>query len=121
MLSSKRWAAATLVGVLAGFVGGLLGVGGGIIVVPFLVLVLGLSQYQASGTSTATIAVAAAVAVVVFGIDEQVDVTAAGWLIVGAAAGAVVGARYLERIPAAWLTRGFAAVMVVAAVRMLIT
>lgn len=89
-------------------------------VVPGLVLFLGIDQLRASATSTATIAAAAAAAVITFGADRAVDLGAAGWLVIGAMAGAALGARYVERIPDRWLTRGFAALMLLAAVRMVI-
>ncbi len=44
-----------LIGVLAGFTGGALGLGGGIVIVPALVFILGFSQHQAQGTSLAVI------------------------------------------------------------------
>ncbi|PKP40604.1 MAG: permease [Bacteroidetes bacterium HGW-Bacteroidetes-12] len=44
-----------LVGLLAGFTGGALGLGGGIIIVPALVFILGFTQHQAQGTSLAVI------------------------------------------------------------------
>ena len=42
-----------LVGLIAGIVSGTLGVGGGIVIVPALMLILGFSQHQAQGTSLA--------------------------------------------------------------------
>lgn len=108
----------TGIGVAAGFVGGLFGVGGGVIVVPGLILFLGIDQIRASATSTATIAAAAAGALVLFGSESAVDLTAAGWLVAGAVVGAALGARYVDRVPTVWLTRGFAALMLIAAVRM---
>ncbi|MDX9847745.1 MAG: sulfite exporter TauE/SafE family protein [Tenuifilaceae bacterium] len=44
-----------VIGLLAGFTGGSLGLGGGIIIVPALVLIMGFSQHQAQGTSLAVI------------------------------------------------------------------
>jgi len=41
------------IGVFAGFISGLVGVGGGVVIVPALVFFLGLTQQQAQGTSTA--------------------------------------------------------------------
>lgn len=46
-----------IIGLLAGLLSGLVGVGGGIIMVPLLVLFLGFNQYQAQGTSLAVLAV----------------------------------------------------------------
>lgn len=44
-----------LIGLLAGFLGGLVGIGGGLVIVPMLVLLAGFSQYEAQGTSIATL------------------------------------------------------------------
>ncbi|MDX9770347.1 MAG: sulfite exporter TauE/SafE family protein [Tenuifilaceae bacterium] len=44
-----------VIGLLAGFTGGSLGLGGGIIIVPALVFIMGFSQHQAQGTSLAVI------------------------------------------------------------------
>ena len=43
-----------VIGLIAGFVGGTMGVGGGIVMVPALIFVLGFTQHQAQGTSLAT-------------------------------------------------------------------
>ena len=42
------------IGLLAGFLGGLVGVGGGIIIIPLLIMMLGLTQHQAQGTAIFT-------------------------------------------------------------------
>ena len=46
-----------LIGVLAGILSGLVGVGGGVVMVPLLVLLLGFNQHQAQGTSLAVLVV----------------------------------------------------------------
>lgn len=46
-----------IIGLLAGFLSGILGVGGGVVMVPLMVLLLGFSQHQAQGTSLAVLAV----------------------------------------------------------------
>ena len=107
-----------LLGVAAGLVSGLFGVGGGVIVVPGLVLWFALDQHRASGTSTATIVASATAAAVLFSVGSAVDWSAAGWIFVGSGVGAAVGATALSRVPEVWLTRAFTALLAVAAARL---
>jgi uncharacterized protein len=109
---------AVAIGAVAGFLSGLLGIGGGVIVVPGLVLLLGLDQYAASATSAATIVLSASAAVIAFGAKGSVDWGVAAIILIGSATGAWIGAKYLERIPEYLLAGVFSLVMVVAAVRM---
>ena len=74
---------------------GLLGVGGGIVMVPLLVAVAHLSQHQAHATSLAAVVLMAAVGAATFGADGQVDVGLAGLLAAGALFGAPLGARIM--------------------------
>lgn len=46
-----------IIGIMAGILSGLVGVGGGVVMVPMLVLFLGFSQHQAQGTSLAVLVV----------------------------------------------------------------
>lgn len=107
-------------GVVAGTVSGLLGIGGGVIVVPGLVLLVGLNQYMAAATSVATITLSASAALAAFAYTGSVDWLTAMIIFVGAAVGAIVGARFLERVPEHILAAMFSAVMFLAAVRMLL-
>jgi len=109
--------AATL-GLAAGFVGGLFGIGGGIVMVPGLVLLLSMDQHRAHATSVAVIVVTSGAAVVPFAIESEVAWGTAGWLLLGSIVGAYAGARVIGRIPAVWLARAFVLITVVAAARM---
>jgi len=111
---------AVALGLTAGVVGGMFGVGGGIIVVPGLVLWLGFSQHRASGTSVATIIASASAGLIPFAIDGSVDWFAAIAITLGAIVGASLGARVLHRIPARNLTRAFSVLLFVAALRMIL-
>ena len=111
---------AIILGLIAGSVGGLFGVGGGVVVVPGLVLWLGFTQHNASGTSVATIIASAAAAVISFAVDGSVDWQAAGFVTIGAVLGAAVGARVLHLIPAKTLTRAFSLLLVIVAIRMVL-
>ncbi|NNL13678.1 MAG: sulfite exporter TauE/SafE family protein [Acidimicrobiia bacterium] len=112
-----RWQGAVL-GLAAGFIGGLFGVGGGLLVVPGLVLWLHFEQRRASATSLATIVASSAAAVTRFAIDGSVEFDTAIVLFVGAGVGAFVGARLAGQIPNYWLARGFIAIVVVSAIRL---
>ncbi len=112
------WFKAVIIGVVAGFLSGLLGIGGGVVIVPAFVLWLRIDQFRAAATSVATIVVTASAALVTFGIGGAVDWRAALIIFVGSATGAVLGARYLERIPEWSLAAVFSVVMTVGAVRM---
>ena len=113
----RRHLGAPTLGVAAGFVGGLLGVGGGVVIVPGVVLLMAFDQHRAHATSVAAIVAAASAAVVPFAMDGSVQWAFAGWLLIGAVAGASVGARQLDKIPEVWLARAFVALLVVAALR----
>ena len=63
-----------LIGVLAGILSGLVGVGGGVVMVPLLVLLLGYNQHQAQGTSLAVLVVpVTAVAVYTYHKEGFID------------------------------------------------
>jgi len=110
--------AAALLGIAAGFVGGLFGVGGGIVMVPGMVLLLGFGQSRAHATSITAIVAAAGAAVIPLALEQRVDWDTAALLLAGSAAGAATAARLIDRVPEVWLARAFAALVVVAAVRM---
>jgi len=110
---------AIAVGALAGGLSGLFGVGGGILMVPGMVLLLGVDQRRASATSLAAIIPIAALGVTGYALQGEIDVAAGALLAVGAVVGAPVGARLLERVPLAPLRWGFAALLVASAIRLL--
>ncbi|MGH2690976.1 MAG: sulfite exporter TauE/SafE family protein [Actinomycetota bacterium] len=90
---------AAVIGAAAGFLSGLFGVGGGIVIVPGLVLFAGMEQRRAHATSLAAIVPIALAAVVGYALDDSVDWAAAGLLTAGAISGTVAGTRFLRRIP----------------------
>lgn len=104
------------IGIAAGFVGGLFGVGGGIVMVPAMVLLLGFEQHRAHATSLAAIVASATSAGIPFMLDGEVAWGTAGVLLVGSTVGALLGARMVSRISPVWLARAFVVVAVVAAV-----
>ncbi|MCA1571885.1 MAG: sulfite exporter TauE/SafE family protein [Chloroflexi bacterium] len=110
-----------LIGLAAGVLSGLFGVGGGIIMVPAMVMLAGMAQGRASATSLASIVPIAAVGAFVFGRSDSVDLLAAAVLMVGSLIGVQVGARLMPRIGDDRLRIGFAVFMIGIAVTMLIS
>lgn len=106
------------VGVLAGFLAGLFGVGGGILIVPALVLVAGMDQRLAHGTSLAAVLPIAMASLLTYATHGNVDWTVGFWLAVGAVAGAVVGTRLLHVLPERTLAVLFIVMLVISAVRL---
>lgn len=87
------------IGLFAGFLSGMFGIGGGIVIVPLLVLAAGFERRLAAGTSLAAIVPAALVGVASYAALEQVDWLIALILVVGSVTGAQVGAHLLHRLP----------------------
>jgi uncharacterized membrane protein YfcA len=115
----ESWLAkSTLLGTVAGYVAGLLGIGGGILKVPGFVLLLKYDHYRAAATSVATIVLSAAAALYTFSGDGSVQWSSAGVIFIGAAVGAWLGARYMDRVPEHLLAGTFSVVMAISAIRM---
>lgn len=106
------------VGAGAGVVSGVFGVGGGIVLVPYLVLVRGWEQKRAQATSLVMVAMAATAGLVQYAIAGDVAWGAAAAVLVGGLAGAVIGSAIVARLQAWVLQIAFAALLVVAAARM---
>jgi uncharacterized protein len=103
------------IGLVAGVFSALLGVGGGIVAVPLLVLLLGLPERIATATSLGAIGITALAGVVFFGIRGDVEVGYAALVGLPAAAGALAGTSLQQRISAAAISYGFALLLTVVA------
>ncbi len=113
------WAVAAFVGFVAGFAGGLFGVGGGIILVPMLTGMLALSQHEAHDTSLAAIGATALAGIVVYGLAGHVAWLPALVMSVASVFTARWGARLASRTSREGLTGGFALFMIIVAARIL--
>jgi hypothetical protein len=106
-------------GAAAGVLSGLFGIGGGILIVPVLVL-LGLTQREASGTSLAALLVPVGIlGVLEYARRSEVKTLYAIGIAAGLIVGVFVGARIAGRISNVTLQRAFGGLMLVASVRFL--
>jgi uncharacterized protein len=107
-----------LVGIAAGFLSGMFGVGGGILIVPGLVLVAHMDQRIAHGTSLAAVLPISASSLASYWAHDHVDWRVGVCLAVGALVGALVGTRLLHVLPHRTLAISFAGLLIVTAVRL---
>jgi uncharacterized protein len=110
-----------VIGLAAGLFSALFGVGGGIIVVPLLLIVERFKERPAMATSLVAIVVIAAVGSISYAVHGEVKPGAAVLIGLPGAVGAVAGARLQQRVSTRWLSLGFAAVLVGVAVQLLIS
>ena len=115
-----RLLALITVGLIGGFFSGLLGVGGGIVMVPLLVTLARFDHRQAAATSLAAIVPTAIAGSGSYLVGGEVDLLAALLIAVGGVAGAQLGVRMLRRLSIGWLRWLFLALLVAVAVRMLV-
>jgi uncharacterized membrane protein YfcA len=107
-----------LVGAIGGVFSGALGVGGGIVMVPLLLLLLSFDQRRAVATSLAAIVLSSISGAATYAIAGHTDLIAGVLLGAGGVAGTLLGTRLLKVLPIAVLRWGFIALLVVIAVRM---
>ena len=111
-----------LVGVAAGLLSGLLGIGGGIVIVPGLVWAAGLSRHTASGTSLLAILPIAVVSAVTYAVvpGGAFDAEASAIFVAGSVAGAVLGARVNARTSERALRLAMAVLSLIFGIRLVI-
>jgi uncharacterized membrane protein YfcA len=109
---------AMALGVLAGMASGVAGVGGGIVMVPILVLVLGLGQHRAHGTSLAIMVLTAVVGAALYAREGQVETRLALQFAVGGIVGAVLGPWLASLVKAPLLKKLFGVLLLLVALRM---
>ena len=107
------------IGLAAGFLAGLLGIGGGILIVPALVLLLGFDQHVAQGTSLLVIIPAAMAGSWTHYRRGRLELRHAAFVAAGGIIGAAIGSLSALSIEDELLQRLFAVVLLVVAVRML--
>ncbi|MFB3879773.1 MAG: sulfite exporter TauE/SafE family protein [Armatimonadota bacterium] len=113
-----------LAGVVVGLFSGLFGVGGGILMVPFLLLVAGYTQQQSQAISLAAMVVTALTGAVGYlrgGTLTMGMIPVAAALAIGSIPGATAGAAIAQRLPKTTLSAMFALFIVVMAVRIMPT
>ena len=104
------------IGVVAGFFSALFGVGGGIVIVPLLILAAGYRERSAMATSLAAIGLTALAGVITYAFHGEVEPAAGALVGLPAALGATAGTALQQRIRGRALSLAFSAFLVVVAI-----
>ncbi|WP_041448575.1 sulfite exporter TauE/SafE family protein [Anaeromyxobacter sp. Fw109-5] len=115
----KSFVSSLVIGLTAGIFGGLVGVGGGIVMIPLMVRFAGLRQHQAHGTSLLALVFTGLGGAATYAGQGAVDVAAAASLAVTAIATARLGARHAHALPEWKLKRAFGGFQVAVAALLL--
>jgi uncharacterized membrane protein YfcA len=118
-MARRRTLTLAAIGSAAGLLSGLFGIGGGVLIVPLLVLWCGFDERLATGTSLAAIVIIASVATVVHGAYGNVHVQEGVFVGVPAVAGVLIGTGLQQRISTKAISLIFAALLVVVAADLL--
>ncbi|HEV2593150.1 MAG TPA: sulfite exporter TauE/SafE family protein [Gaiellaceae bacterium] len=108
------------IGLVSGFFGALFGVGGGIVIVPLLMLLLAFGQRRASATSLAAILVSSVAGAVTYAFHGDVKPGAAAAIGIPAVIGVLAGTAIQQRVPVQKLSYGFALLLTLVGVRLLV-
>ncbi|WP_314651802.1 sulfite exporter TauE/SafE family protein [Slackia exigua] len=115
-MTTRTVAAMIAIGLIAGFMGGYVGVGGGFIMVPLFISVLGISMREASGTSLVAVCILAVPGVIEQALLGNVHVSVGLAIAVGSMPGSILGASLVKRIPESALRLLFASFLLVVAI-----
>jgi uncharacterized membrane protein YfcA len=119
-MTLELFGALAAIGLVAGVLAGLLGVGGGVVLVPALVLLLGFDQHVAQGTSLVVIVPAALAGSTVNYRRGRFRLLDAALLVAGGLAGAAIGSSLALGLQDASLRRLFAVLLVAFGVQQLL-
>jgi uncharacterized protein len=109
-----------LIGVLAGVLAGMFGIGGGLVIVPALAILYGMKQHAAVGTSLGALLLpVGALSAWVYWKNGNLNIAYSALLAAGLVIGAYVGARLVEPVSDLALRRMFGVFLLVVSVKML--
>lgn len=119
-LSRKQLLQGAAIGLVAGLASGYVGVGGGFIMVPLMLSIIGIPMRKASGTSLIAVMILAIPGVIEQGIIGNINYLAGIAIVIGTIPGTVIGARLVTKVPERTLRLLFGCFLIVAAVMLVL-
>lgn len=109
-----------IIGVVAGMLSGLVGIGGGIVIVPALVYLLGYSQKNAQGTSLAVLLLPVAIVAAIYYYKAGlINIKAVPIISIGFIVGSYLGGKLVLKLPDETIKKIFAILLILVAIKML--
>ena len=109
-----------LAGLAAGFVNGFFGAGGGMVLVPLLIFLVGLPDKLAFSSAISIILPLCVVSLVIYGRHDMLPLSDALPYLIGGAGGGVLAGLWFQKVPAKWLHLALGALILLGGVRLLI-
>jgi uncharacterized protein len=107
------------IGLVAGVLAGLFGIGGGIVIVPLLLFGTSMPMLTATGTSLGALLLpVGAIGAWTYYKSGHLDVAAALWIALGLTIGVMVGAKFAQTMSPVLLRRAFSVLLVAVAMKM---
>ena len=111
-----------LIGIVAGILSGMFGIGGGIIIVPALIYLCGFTQLKAQGTSLAVLLPPVGIfAFIEYYRKGQVNVQAGALIVIFVVIGSVFGAKLAQNLSIEVLRKSFGILMLLISIKMIFT
>ncbi len=109
-----------LAGLAAGFVNGFFGAGGGMVLVPLLIWLVGLPDKLAFSSAISIILPLCVVSLVIYGRHDMLPLSDALPYLLGGAGGGVLAGLWFQKVPAKWLHLALGALILLGGVRLLV-
>lgn len=106
-------------GLVTGIINGIFGSGGGMIIVPALVFLLGLKDYKAHATAISIILPISLISTIVYFFNGTIPLKLSLYVMAGGLVGSFIGAKILKKIPGNILRKVFGFVIIYTAIRMI--
>lgn len=110
-----------ILGLITGILNGLFGAGGGTIIVPFMVFLLGIEDHKAHATAISIILPLSILSAFVYIKNGILNIPITLNVIIGSIVGGYIGAKILNMVPIKILRKIFGIIMILAAIRMWIS
>ena len=107
------------IGLITGIINGLFGSGGGTLVVPALVFLLGISDYKAHATAITIILPLSIISTFIYFKNDVIKFNIAFMVTLGGILGSFIGAKTLKKVPTQILRKVFGSIIIITALRMI--